>query len=61
MKEILSVNSERTNGKKNAAVKKFDDLGRVKGGEPEAGQGCDELVPIFFFTKSSHGLPVSTP
>ena len=61
MKEILSVNSEGTNGQKNAAFKKFDDPGRVKGGEPEAGQGCGELVPIDWFTKSSRGLPVSTP
>ena len=45
--------------KENAVVKKFDELGRVKGGGTGlAGQGRGKLVSYDWVTKSSPGLPV---
>ena len=40
MKEILSVNSEGANGKRKCCCKKFDKLGRVKGGGTGGGSGA---------------------
>ena len=45
--------------KENALAKKFDELDRVKGGGPEAGQGRGKLVSYDWLTKWSPGLPVS--
>ena len=44
--------------KENAVVKKFDELDRVKGGGPEAGQGRGKLVSYDWLTKSSPDLPM---